>query len=129
MREAPITWRYSGNIYIVGEKSCVLSAQGPAFDLDARRAQGPVLSWIDRLLKAPPPQDDKMGPSKRTVAHSALLNLLQSNLDLFDVFVDRCYDGDPRVAKGYFKVGSDFNLSNCFIAVQVLFCRLVFQCT
>jgi hypothetical protein len=28
--------------------------QGPAFDTDARRAQGPVLHWIDRLFRASP---------------------------------------------------------------------------
>lgn len=81
--------------------------QGPAFDPDARRAQGPVLYWIDRLLKAPP-----LGVSagripcvpKDSVGRTALFNLLCSNLDMFSVCVDRCYDRDSKVATGSFQV-------------------------
>lgn len=86
--------------------ACLLS-QGPVFDTDARRAQGPVLRWIDRLLYAPP-----LGIStgavpavpKGAVGRTALLNLLRSNLEMFSVYVDRCYDGDARVATASFQV-------------------------
>lgn len=87
--------------------SACLLLQGPVFDTDARRAQGPVLRWIDRLLYAPP-----LGIStgavpavpKDAVGRTALLNLLRSNLEMFSVYVDRCYDGDARVATASFQV-------------------------
>jgi hypothetical protein len=46
-----------------------------------------------------------VGPSRRDVARTALLNLLQSNVDeLFDVCLDKCYDTDRDVANTYFQV-------------------------
>jgi hypothetical protein len=100
--------------------------QGPAFDTDARRAQGPVLQWIDRLLRAPPGQaappaagrlallrtdggDGKHGgqhggPPRAHVARVALGHLLRYNLDMFSVCVDRCYHPDSSIATGYFQV-------------------------
>lgn len=67
-----------------------------------------MLFWIDRLLQAPP-----LGVSagrvpcvpKDSVGRTALFNLLRSNLDMFSVCVDRCYDRDPRIATGSFQVG------------------------
>lgn len=81
--------------------------QGPVFDTDARRSQGPVLRWIDRLLKAP-----RLGIAygavpavpKDAVGRTALLNLLRSNLEMFSVYVDRCYDRDARIATASFQV-------------------------
>jgi hypothetical protein len=66
-----------------------------------------VLRWIDRLLNAPP-----LGISagavpavpKDAVGRAALLNLLRSNLEMFSVYVDRCYDGDARIATASFQV-------------------------
>ncbi|KAI8469209.1 MAG: cell morphogenesis central region-domain-containing protein [Monoraphidium minutum] len=46
--------------------------QGPAFDTDARRAQGPVLQWADRLLRAPPP-DAAAAPPGAAAGRLALL--------------------------------------------------------
>jgi hypothetical protein len=77
------------------------------FDTDARRAQGPVLRWIDRLLKAPPlgiAYGAVPAVPKDAVGRTALLNLLRSNLEMFSVCVDRCYDRDPRVATASFQV-------------------------
>ncbi|WIA40102.1 hypothetical protein OEZ86_013510 [Tetradesmus obliquus] len=84
--------------------------QGPVFDSDARRTAGPVLTWIDRLLQAPP-----LGISagripavpKDAVGRSALFQLLRSNLDMFPVCVDRCYYRDPRIAATSFQVVSE----------------------
>lgn len=66
-----------------------------------------MLRWVDRLLKAPP-----LGISygavpavpKETVGRTALLNLLRSNLEMFSVCVDRCYDRDNRIATASFQV-------------------------
>jgi hypothetical protein len=84
------------------------------FDSDARRAQGPVLFWIDRLLKAPAPlrmssnraaaNTLKGAAACAAVARNGLFQLLRSNPDMFNVCVDRCYDPDPRVASCYFQV-------------------------
>jgi hypothetical protein len=88
---------------------CACCAQGPAFDTDARRAQGPVLRWVDRLLRAPaPPCGASAGllpaAPKAAVGRAALLNLLRSNLEVFGVCVDRCYDRDPRIGRASFQV-------------------------
>lgn len=86
----------------------LIVAQGPVFDTDARRAQGPVLRWIDRLLKAPPlgiAYGAVPAVPKDAVGRTALLNLLRSNLEMFSVCVDRCYDRDARVATASFQVG------------------------
>jgi hypothetical protein len=87
--------------------AAVALLQGPVFDTDARRAQGPVLRWIDRLLKAPPlgiAYGAVPAVPKDAVGRTALLNLLRSNLEMFSVCVDRCYDRDPRVATASFQV-------------------------
>lgn len=92
-----------------GHHGVVCCWQGPVFDTDARRAQGPVLRWIDRLLKAP-----RLGISsgavpavpKDAVGRAALLNLLRSNLEMFSVYVDRCYDRDACIATASFQVRS-----------------------
>lgn len=42
---------------------------------------------------------------KDIVGRTALLNLLRSNLEMFSVCVDRCYDRDTRIATGSFQVG------------------------
>jgi hypothetical protein len=68
-----------------------------------------VLRWIDRLLKAP-----RLGIAygtvpavpKDAVGRTALLNLLRSNLEMFSVCVDRCYDRDARIATASFQVRS-----------------------
>jgi Cell morphogenesis central region len=84
--------------------------QGPAFDVDARRPQGKPVAWIERLFLAKPaaaPADAGRAtarPSKDAVARSALLNLLQSNLDLLDACVDQCYSPHAVVSRGYFQV-------------------------
>lgn len=44
------------------------------------------------------------GPSKGGVARVALLNLLGSNLDMIDVFVDQCYNSSSVIARAYFQV-------------------------
>ncbi|XP_024392551.1 uncharacterized protein [Physcomitrium patens] len=43
-------------------------------------------------------------PSRVLLAKTALMNLLQSNLDLFPAFIDQCYSSDPSIADGYFTV-------------------------
>ena len=82
--------------------------QGIVFDSDARRAQGPVLFWIDRLLKAAPPGGGagsvRAGIPKDSIAKGALFQLLRCNQEMFSICVDRCYDADSRVATGYFQV-------------------------
>lgn len=84
-------------------------SQGPVFDSDAKRPQGPVLRWIDRLFKSPEPSHTpgRCGPTRAAVGHAALARLLESNLDIFQICVDRCYDAEPRIANGYFLVLSE----------------------
>ncbi|XP_024390755.1 uncharacterized protein [Physcomitrium patens] len=43
-------------------------------------------------------------PARVLLAKTALMNLLQSNLDLFPAFIDQCYSSDPSIANGYFTV-------------------------
>eukprot|EP01018_Ginkgo_biloba_P009953 Gb_24208 [translate_table: standard] len=46
----------------------------------------------------------KGGQSRVVLAKTALMNLLQSNLDLFPACIDQCYSSDPSIADGYFTV-------------------------
>ena len=45
------------------------------------------------------------GPAKPVVAQSALLNLLSTNVDLFNVCVDQCYAAEAMLSRAYFQVG------------------------
>lgn len=66
-----------------------------------------MLSWIDRLLQAAPlgiSAGQVPAVPKDSVGRTALFNLLRSNLDMFSVCVDRCYDRDHRIATGSFQV-------------------------
>jgi hypothetical protein len=81
---------------------------------------GLVMSWhwchvavVDRHLELSLPAGAAgagggvVGPSRRDVAHTALLNLLQSNVEeLFDVCLDKCYDTDRDVANTYFQASA-----------------------
>lgn len=49
--------------------------QGPVFDADSRRSQGPVLQWIDRLLKYKPPAH---GPSMSLATAPSLSSISQA---------------------------------------------------
>ena len=91
-------------------RSAVL--QGPAFDAEARRPQGRVFSWIDRMLRAPHAHDGppsaggplrSLGPSKAAVASAALLNMLSANHDVLPVYVHQCYSAEPAIACTYFQ--------------------------
>ena len=96
--------------------------EGPAFDADARRAQGPVLMWIDRLFRGAAAGAGGAGrPSLARGAYGeatgggagaarahagavALGRLLSSNLEALPVCIDRCYHPEAAVAAGYFQV-------------------------
>ena len=86
--------------------------QGPAFDAEARRPQGRVFSWVDRMLRAPHAHDGppsagtalrSLGPSKAAVARAALLNMLSTNRDVLPVYVHQCYSAEPAIACTYFQ--------------------------
>lgn len=62
------------------------------FDSDAKRPQGPVLRWIDRLFKSPEPSHTpgRVGPTRAVVGHIALSALLESTIDMFQVSALEC---------------------------------------
>ena len=69
--------------------------------------------WISRLLTDRPSSTSNaanpitsLGPAKSSVARTALYNLLSTNPELADVFVDQCYDSSPSgvVSRVYFQV-------------------------
>jgi len=86
--------------------------QGAVFDTDAKRAEGPVLSWINRMMTS----SDQVsgtgstglapGVPRDSIGRTALFKLLSSNLDMFGVCVDRCYHSDARIATGTFQASS-----------------------
>ena len=84
--------------------------QGPGFDADVRRPTARIFTWINRLLTSKSPLAASagpiaaLGPAKQAVARSALLNMLSTNAELADVFVDQCYDSQPTVSRVYFQV-------------------------
>ena len=96
--------------------------QGEPFDIEARRP------FINRLLSSRtqrPPRAGTpaaMGPLKSAVARTALMYLIQSNMDLLDSCIDQCYASDPVVARAHFKArksttGSDGTAVAVAIAV------------
>ncbi|KAH9322645.1 hypothetical protein KI387_017284, partial [Taxus chinensis] len=44
------------------------------------------------------------GQSRVILAKTALMNLLQTNLDLFPSCIDQCYSSGSSIADGYFTV-------------------------
>ena len=97
---------------ISGSPVDTVRLQGPAFDAEARRPQGRVFSWIDRMLRAPHAHDGPpsagaalrgLGPSKASVARTALLNMLSTNHDVLPVYVHQCYSAEPAIACTYFQ--------------------------
>lgn len=82
---------------------------GPLFETQGQQPGSRVLSWIQRMLTAPPaplppPGSPSAGPAKVVVAQTALLHLLSTNLDLFSVCVDQCYAADATLTRAYFQV-------------------------
>ena len=55
---------------------------------------------------SPPMSSSKAarGPTKPVVAQTALLYLLSTNVDLFNVCVDQCYAAEPLLSRAYFQV-------------------------
>ena len=83
--------------------------QGPAFESGGQQQGGRVLSWIQHMLTKPPsvPMSSSKaarGPAKPVVAQTALLNLLSTNVDLFNTCVDQCYAAEPMLSRAYFQV-------------------------
>ncbi|CAG9464766.1 unnamed protein product [Pedinophyceae sp. YPF-701] len=94
---------------------------GPAFDLDARKLQGRVFSWIDRLFQTGEREKEReksekrrggareavWGPSWREVGKNGLRNHLSRNPDIFDACINHCYSADKTISNGYFQVLSE----------------------
>ncbi|CAM6088431.1 unnamed protein product [Calypogeia fissa] len=57
--------------------------------------------------------------SRVLLAKTALMNLLQTNLDLFPACIDQCYSSDPSIADGYFTV-----LAEVYMRQEVPKCEL-----
>ncbi len=86
-----------------------LTMQGPAFEVDARKPQGRIFIWIDRMFTSTSNLNLRAsmataGPSKAAVARLALMNLLSSNADVMEGCVDQCYVPNVTVARGFFQV-------------------------
>ena len=83
--------------------------QGPMFETQGQQQGGRVVSWIQRMLTAPPSTSTpttsaSVGPDKSVLAQTALLHLLSTNVDLFSICVDQCYAAHPAVSRAYFQV-------------------------
>ncbi|KAI5056545.1 hypothetical protein GOP47_0028363 [Adiantum capillus-veneris] len=60
---------------------------------------------VDAFRTAIGNKEKQRGSHFRTqLAKTALMNILQSNLDLFPACIDKCYAPDPTIADGYFSV-------------------------
>lgn len=58
--------------------------------------------------------EGRWGPSKDTVARSALKNLLSTNPEVVNVSIDQCYSKHAGLARAYFQV----KLAICSLAEQ-----------
>ena len=99
-----------------------LLLQGPLFETQGQQPGSRVLSWIQRMLTAPPaplppPGSPSAGPAKVVVAQTALLHLLSTNLDLFSVCVDQCYGADATLTRAYFQVSWACTPGQCVGAI------------
>ena len=110
------------------------SLQGPTFESDISKQQGRALLWIETMLGAgdagAKPSDSDLpklgrgrldgrwGPSKQTVARTALKNLLSANPQAMKVSVDQSYSETDAVARAYFQVSSDFSTLASLYVVQ-----------
>lgn len=75
---------------------------------------------VDAFRTAAGGRDRQRGSQfKIQLAKTSLMNLLQSNLDLFPACIDQCYSSDPSIADGYFSVLADVymrqEIPNCEI--------------
>lgn len=77
--------------------------QGSLFESD-KSLTGPIFTWIGHLLTSGDADMNQLGPTKSSIARQALLKILQSNLSLFDAYVNKCFDDNPEVASVYFQV-------------------------
>ncbi|XP_024526381.1 cell morphogenesis protein PAG1 isoform X1 [Selaginella moellendorffii] len=107
---------------------------GPCFDDNVRKMSGRIIAWINGLFLepatrmpigySPDPRTPlhkfamagvfdvvhggkdrhKSNPMRVHLAKVALMNLVQTNLDLFPACIDQCYSSDPSIADGYFSV-------------------------
>ncbi|KAL3692961.1 hypothetical protein R1sor_006612 [Riccia sorocarpa] len=61
----------------------------------------------------------RMSSSRVVLAKAALMNLLQTNLDLFPACIDQCYSSDSSIADGYFTV-----LAEVYMRYEVPKCEI-----
>ncbi|KAK9867850.1 hypothetical protein WJX84_002781 [Apatococcus fuscideae] len=105
--------------------------QGPAFDADARKPQGRIFTWIDRMFTSKILTSNSAataGPSKAVVARNALMNLLSSNPDVMEGCIDQCYAPNTAVARGYFEVIAEgYTTANMFVRPHVLMCLVLYK--
>ncbi|KAK9846072.1 hypothetical protein WJX84_000717, partial [Apatococcus fuscideae] len=104
---------------------------GPAFEVDARKTQGRIFTWIDRMFTSKILTSTSlasMGPSKAVVARMALMNLLSTNPDVMEGCIDQCYVPNGAIARGFFEVLAECYTSlNTFIKPHVLMCLVFYK--
>ena len=67
--------------------------------------------------------DGRWGPAKESVARTALKNLLTTNSQALNVYIDQCYSKKAAVARAYFQVKSYFHyLHSISLAVSLQEC-------
>ena len=91
----------------MGADTFLYHPQGPAFEVDAKKTQGRIFTWIDRMFTSKILTSTSLatvGPSKAVVARMALMNLLSTNPDVMEGCIDQCYVPNGAIARGFFEV-------------------------
>ncbi|KAL3146697.1 hypothetical protein ABBQ32_000921 [Trebouxia sp. C0010 RCD-2024] len=105
---------------------------GPSFE-SGHQQGGRVLSWIQRMLIKPSAasmssSSAARGPTKPVVAQTALLYLLSTNVDLFNVCVDQCYAAEPLLSRAYFQVVAEvYAAQNVVVKPQILLSIVLYK--
>lgn len=112
---------------------CVLlhlltGAAGPSWDDTANKPDGPVFSWVDRMLEQH--QQKNAFFSTLSLASSAVESFLSANPQrdlLLGAVINRCYSSSVMIAKGYFNAlvelfkGQDFTCPLHVLLALILF--------
>ena len=100
---------------------------GPSWDDAANKSDGPVFSWVDRILEQ---HQKNVFFSSLSIASSAVESFLSANPQrdtLLNAVINRCYSSSVMIAKGYFNAlvelykGQDFSCPLYVLLALILF--------
>lgn len=103
---------------------------GPSWDDQANKSDGPVFTWVDRMLEQHQQQKGNFF-SALSLASTAVESFLQANPQrdqLLGTVLNRCYSSSAMIAKGYFNALVDlFKVQDLQCPQHVLLALILFK--